>query len=331
MPPIPLFCLAYIIKEVLAKSAASKLLFRTVAELSGFFLYRSLPGYVSDRGRRELPGGARRSQAQIMKRELIDRKSWLTYSVFALLNKLAVHTHFEVLDIIGRENIPREGPFLLVSNHISRWDGPVAYEIISRPANFMVSPNELLGLQGLILRSMGSFPANPRFAIQDFVLNQMGRGEGVVIFPEGDIFRDGTTHAFKPGAARLALNCAREGLDFPVVPMAIRYSQSGTRAMVMVAPPVELQSYLDSHAEQPQQAVSSLTVRLHREVSHLRYCLGELGDRISLFTGRGLRSWASLTCLPAPRQPAADSALFAPSPCFGLVAATDTLASAEIK
>lgn len=227
-----------------------------------------------------------------MRKELRDRKSWLSFAVFNLLNVLTVRFRFDRIKFIGSENIPKNRPFLLVSNHISRWDGLVLHKLIERPSNWMVSPNELKGLQGLILRSMGAFPADSGFRLVEFVRSQAARGEGIVIFPEGNVFYDGTTHPFKNGASRLALSCASAGIPLSVVPAAVHYGTDKRTATVSVGEPVDLSKYVEEYREQSNMGIRSLTVRLNREVCHLRHSLGVQADNLVLFTGPKPKRWA---------------------------------------
>jgi 1-acyl-sn-glycerol-3-phosphate acyltransferase len=218
-----------------------------------------------------------------MKAQLRDRKSAMIYAIFSTINKIAIRFHFRKVQVEGTEYLPKDGPFLLIGNHTSRWDGLLAYHLINRPANFMVSPNELLGLQGHILGSMGSFPANARFDLIAHMQRQIRKNEPIVIFPEGDTYRDGTTHRFKNGAARLTLSSAQQNLNFPVIPMAVRYSEDGHAVTIKLAPPIELQQY--TSANNQVAAVQGLTARMHREVCHLKYELGHHEDAALLFAG----------------------------------------------
>jgi len=224
--------------------------------------------------------------------ELRDHKNSLMYAFWSTVQKIAIASHFERIEIKGVENLPKNGPFILISNHVSRWDGLLVYNLLNRPSNFMVSPNELLGFQGRVLVNMGSFPANPRFDLQGHVERQFAKSEPVVIFPEGDVYRDDTTHPFKTGAAKMALAAAAKGRPVPIIPMAIHYTEGGTVAKVVVAPAVRTDQYMKEYCEQPIVAARNLTERLQREVSHLRISLGSLGDKALIFTNKISKSWA---------------------------------------
>lgn len=225
---------------------------------------------------------------------LVDRKNWLTYLFWSMVNMILIAVRFKSYQVIGRENIPRTGPFLLVANHTSRWDGLLVYKAIGRPANFMVSPNELVGMQGQVLLSMGAFPADPRAAIVEHARAQMQKGEGVVIFPEGNVFCDGVTHQFKNGASRVALSCAAAGLNIPLVPAAINYASDRKVAQIVLGEPIDLQTYLDQYEADQLPALRNLSQRMHREVCHLRETLGNIGDRLALYGDNARHSWARL-------------------------------------
>jgi 1-acyl-sn-glycerol-3-phosphate acyltransferase len=200
------------------------------------------------------------------KKILIDRKSKLTVGFFYLLNKIVSRWHFKTLLIEHAENIPRTGSFLLIANHTSRWDGPVLMETIGRSANWMVSPNELLGLQGLLLRSVGAFPADRRFELLKYVAQQISKGEPIVIFPEGNIFKDGTTHPFKSGAARILVMCKEMGIDLPVVSVSVNYLNQHS-VQVSVAEPVHF--HVPDQVDM-QERVRSLTDQMYTKLSSER-------------------------------------------------------------
>ncbi|HEY9712491.1 MAG TPA: lysophospholipid acyltransferase family protein [Chroococcales cyanobacterium] len=237
-----------------------------------------------------------------MKKPLKDRKSMLVIRMLAPINKFAVARHFAGLEIVGAENLPSGRAFLLVANHTTRWDPSVVQVVLDRPANYMTSPNELRGWQGRLLPSVGSFPADPRKDLVTFAREQALRGEPIVVFPEGDIKRDGTTHQFKTGAAKIALHCASSGIDLPIVPMAIRYAPGKKeRVQIMIAQAIDPNEYLDDFATDPLHAQRALATRMHREVCHLRVSLGELGDRDTVFTGKPVRAWMP-RLLPSTRE-----------------------------
>jgi 1-acyl-sn-glycerol-3-phosphate acyltransferase len=222
---------------------------------------------------------------------LVDRKSWWTYNILNLIDTVAVSRHFKALHVEGKEKLPK-GSFILIANHSTRWDGPVVQQVLGRPANWMVSPNELKGLQGLLLQAFGAFPADPRFDLCTFMHTQAAKSEPIVIFPEGDIYRDGSTHNFRNGAARTALLCADNGLDVPIVPMALQYAGAKPDVVhISIGDRIDVRDAVEAYRENPIAAVRHLTTRLHREVCYLRAELGSIRDRETVFEGKPVRLW----------------------------------------
>jgi 1-acyl-sn-glycerol-3-phosphate acyltransferase len=211
-----------------------------------------------------------------MKTAFVDRKSKLTVGFFYLVNKVVTRFKYRNFNVVGAENIPASGSFLLISNHTSRWDGLVLMETMKRSANWMVSPNELKGFQGLCLRSVGAFPADRRFELLNYVAQRIGKGEPLVIFPEGNIFTDGSTHPFKSGAARVLLTAKEKGLDLPVICVAVQYINEHSVNIVVSKPFHADHKGLEQIADHPQR-LRTLTSELHTRLSRERLTL-ESGD-----------------------------------------------------
>lgn len=123
-------------------------------------------------------------------------------------------------DVEGLENIPADGPVIIVSNHISYWDPVVIAAAVSRQVFFM-SKKELFAIPvfGLLIKSWGVFPVDrghpDRSAIRR-ALDLLKGGQIVGIFPEGTRNKTGSLLPPSTGAAYFAI---RTGA--PVCPAAI--------------------------------------------------------------------------------------------------------------
>ena len=120
----------------------------------------------------------------------------------------------------GRENLPEQGPYILVSNHISWYDPPALEFALGLPIRYMAKVELFrVPLIGGILRAIGNFPVRrgeaDRGAI-DTALRVLAAGQILGFFPEGTRSRTGALRRAKPGVAFLA---RRSGA--PLVPLAI--------------------------------------------------------------------------------------------------------------
>ncbi|MDP6347166.1 MAG: lysophospholipid acyltransferase family protein [Dehalococcoidia bacterium] len=120
----------------------------------------------------------------------------------------------------GREKLPRQGPFLVVSNHLNLVDPPVIMASMHpRRVIFMAKQELFKGPFSWIIRGVGAFSVRRNqldrqaFRRAEEVLNA---GFPVAVFPEGSRSK-GSMKAGLPGAAFLA---ARSGV--PLLPVGIQ-------------------------------------------------------------------------------------------------------------
>lgn len=122
--------------------------------------------------------------------------------------------------VYGRENLPREGGALLVSNHVSWVDGILLLLTSSRPirmiawgANF---ENKWLRRLAEMFGMIPIMPGRPKSVVAAMrtAREALKNGELVCIFPEGGLTRSGQVQAFRPGMMKIL-----EGTDAPVVPI----------------------------------------------------------------------------------------------------------------
>ncbi len=132
----------------------------------------------------------------------------IIYSLGSLLARFCFRT-FGRLHVSGAEGVPKFGPLIIVSNHLSLNDPPLLVATIPRPLYF-IGKKELFGNPiarlGMRLFHVSSFNRSTAGIDAVRVLMQnLERDRAVVIFPEGTRSPDGTLHRGMLGVVYLAL------------------------------------------------------------------------------------------------------------------------------
>ncbi len=143
---------------------------------------------------------------------------WLYYVGRVLFNILL--TLFTRRQVNGKENVPREGPLIVVANHINAVDPPLLGTSLSRTVVFMAK-EELFRSKftGYFMRRLGTFPVH-RGRLDMKCLRQadktLAQGLALAMFPEGSRSHDGQLQPAFPGSALIA---ARNSV--PILPVGI--------------------------------------------------------------------------------------------------------------
>lgn len=159
---------------------------------------------------------------------------WLAPLAMVLTQDVALRLWFRHIVVIGRAHLPDRGPVLLAPTHKARWDALLLPHAAGRRASgrdcrFMVTIDEMRGVQGWLLHRLGCFAVDqgrPSLASLRYAVDLLAGGQQLVVFPEGRIRRDGGPIRLHQGLARLALLAMNRGVTVPVVPVGIAYSHT---------------------------------------------------------------------------------------------------------
>jgi 1-acyl-sn-glycerol-3-phosphate acyltransferase len=184
----------------------------------------------------------------------------------------------------GRKNLPRRGPVILVSNHLSFADhffGPLP---LPRKVVFLAKSEYFTGtgVKGLLSKAffsgVGQIPIDRTGGdASDRALRSglrvLAEGNVLGIYPEGTRSPDGRLYKGKTGVARLALESRA-----PVVPCAMirtfeflppgsRHPQLKIRPGVIFGPPMEFSRYYGKESD--RAALRAVTDEIIAEIAKL--------------------------------------------------------------
>lgn len=214
----------------------------------------------------------------------------LTPLAYFLGCHLVMPFYFGTIQVRGQENLPKTGPVILAPTHRSRWDSLVVpmvagRTVTGRDLHFMVTADEVKGMQGWLISRLGGFPVNvhrPSIGSLRHGIDLLQQGAMLVIYPEGGIFRDRNVHRLKPGLARIALQAAatQPDLNARIVPISLHYEDlnvpRGCDVRVSIGEPISVADYLqgDGAGEALKENAKNIT-------HHLQMALQELSGEIT--------------------------------------------------
>ena len=205
---------------------------------------------------------------------------WLAPLAYYLGTYVVIPRFFGKITITGQENIPTKNPLIIAPTHRSRWDAllvpyAVGKLVSGRYTRFMVSANEVKGIQGWFILRLGGFPVDtekPGIESLRYSIDLLEDDEMLTIFPEGNIFRDRQVHSLKRGIARIALDVATDkpGTEVNILPVSLRYSDPfpswGADVQIDIGEPLNAAEYLNSSSlrRSSQKLTADLEQRLKK-------------------------------------------------------------------
>lgn len=123
-------------------------------------------------------------------------------------------------EVVGKENMPKDGGVILAANHMSNWDPPFLATYLDRHVSYMAKEELFKNpIFGAAIRSCHVFPVKRGSADRGAIKTAISRikeGMCLAIFPEGTRSKDGKLHKAEAGISLIASMSKA-----PVVPAAI--------------------------------------------------------------------------------------------------------------
>jgi 1-acyl-sn-glycerol-3-phosphate acyltransferase len=174
------------------------------------------------------------------------------------------------LRVIGKQNVPTEGPVVLCANHTSLLDPPLLGSPLHRKVHFMAKAELFdVPILGTVISKVGAFPVKRGGVSRESIrlaTSLLKEGKVMGIFPEGS--RSNSGGMGQKGAASLALKSGAT-----VVPVAIIGNYSFFRPMTIVyGNPMDLSEFAGASSDDLEQATNKImaTIRhMHAEYSKL--------------------------------------------------------------
>ncbi|WP_240771685.1 1-acyl-sn-glycerol-3-phosphate acyltransferase [Nocardia sp. CS682] len=150
----------------------------------------------------------------------LGKRAWVTTKLVRRVLRTLAWSKFVRVTVLGRDAVPKTGPVIVASNHISMLDAVFLWGALRRRA-VAIAMAELWSwpVVGWLVRRLGQIPVQRRDSASGQVAlsqaEQILRHGGVLlIYPEGRLVAADEQEPYKPGVAKLAL-----ATGVPIIPV----------------------------------------------------------------------------------------------------------------
>lgn len=194
------------------------------------------------------------------------------YKIFKMLCRIWFGTILKT-KIIGAENIPKDGAFILAANHVSNWDPPFLGTFIDREVCYM-GKEELFKnpIMAWVCRNLYVFPVKRGTADKTAIktaIKILKDGKCFGIFPEGTRSKTG-----KLGKAESGVSLIAAMTKAPIIPAAIvntekifSRAEKFPRLAVVYGTPIKF-----SGSTKDKDAMANFAQELMNEIANLKTC-----------------------------------------------------------
>lgn len=211
----------------------------------------------------------------------------MIYNFLKTVCKLALNVYFRKKHVVGKENLPQQGPFILVANHPSSFLDPLCIAVETKPKiNFLAKgvlfKNKLVAsiLKGLNMVPIHRAEDNPKLLNKNTEVfkdcYKKLKDDGIImIFPEGTSEMERRLRKIKTGAARIALGAEKEynyQLNLKIVPVGLNYTKSSrfrSEATVNIGEAINISDYFEAYKKDEIATAKDLTAEIESRIRTL--------------------------------------------------------------
>ncbi len=194
-------------------------------------------------------------------------------------------TYFGRIQVTGQTHVPQTGAVIFAPTHRSRWDGLLLPYALGLPGTgryprYMVTIDEMQGLQGWFIRRLGGFSVDtrsPGVSSLRYGIDLLHQEQPLVIFPEGGRLlenRVAGVNRLHSGLARIAIKAHQSQPHCPIkiVPVAINYRDSGVGrgdVDIQIGAPLLVSNYLEAQVKRGARHLTQDLSMALQQLSHL--------------------------------------------------------------
>lgn len=172
---------------------------------------------------------------------------WFAYIIIRIYFRI-----FHQWRIKGKKNRPKNGPLIIMANHISGFDPPIIGCVMNRQVHFMAK-KELFNnpVIGKIFKIIGTFPVDrgkPDITALKTAFKFLNNGKVICIFPEGTRHKEGNLGEAKAGAVMIALRSKS-----PILPIGIKDATNNKNLKISIGKPFTLDKYYNKKLSKSQK------------------------------------------------------------------------------
>lgn len=205
------------------------------------------------------------------------RKNYLWYNLFRLgITKTGLHLFYRNIEIVGKKNIPKDKPFIILPNHQNSFMD--ALLVCSNMPGFIFFLTRAKAFStpfmNWFLRSLNLLPVyrvrdglssvTKNNQIFDACVEYLGKGYPILVFPEANHDLRRRVRPLSKGFTRIAFDAEVKNnweMDLQMVPVGVNYTEhrrSRNKVKVVWGEPIPMKNYKELFEQDERKAANKL-------------------------------------------------------------------------